>query len=115
MANRLKLIGIGVLLSTALYAGECQIISSPAMEHGDVIGTDAVALSISKIYYDKNKKMKLKSYSDAFLEFNRKAIAYIESDCKKYKIKKIYNYQIHSNVDENYYHFNATYDFSNVN
>lgn len=115
MKNKLKLVGISVLISLSLNANECQIISSPATKNTDVIGTDAVALSISHAYYDENKKMQIKSYSDAFLEFNKKAINYIKDECKKYKIKKIYNYQIHSIIDKNYYHFNATYDFSNVN
>lgn len=115
MKNKFKLIGICLLLTLSLSANECKIISSPAMKDSDVIGTDAIALSISHIYYDKNKKMQLKSYSDAFLEFNKKAIDYIQKDCKKYKIKNIYNFQIHSIIDKNYYHFNATYDFSNVN
>ena len=115
MKNKLKLIGASILLSASLNANGCQIISSPAMKDGDVIGTNAVALSISHIYYDKNKKIQIKSYSDAFMEFNKKAINYINSECKKYKIKKIYNFQIHTIIDKNYYHFNATYDFSNIN
>lgn len=100
MKNKLKLVGIGVLLSLSLNANECQIISSPAIKNTDVIGTDAIALSISHAYYDENKKMQIKSYSDAFLEFNKKAINYIQSDCKKYKIRKIYNFQIHSIIDK---------------
>lgn len=115
MNNKIKLITAGLLLSTMLNANDCPIISSPAMKNSDVIGTDAVALSISQVYYDDNQKMQIKSYTDAFLDFHKKAMDYIKDECKKYKIKKVYNFQIHTNIDKNYYHFNATYDFSNVN
>ena len=59
--------------------------------------------------------MHIKSYSDAFFEFHGKAVKYIEGQCEKYKINTIYNFQIHQLIEENYYHFNATYDFSSVN
>lgn len=99
-------------LALSLNAKDCKIISSPAMNENDVRGTDAVALSISRFYYDKNKKMQIKSYSDAFLEFNRKALKSIKDECKKYKLKSIYNYKIESMIEKNYYHFNAVYDYN---
>jgi len=114
MKIKILLSGIALIYTMGLNATECQIISSPAMNKQDVVGTDAVALSISRFYYDENQKMQIKGYSDAFLEFNGKAIKYIEDQCKEYKIKTIYNYQVHQLIEENYYHFNATYDFSNV-
>lgn len=114
MKKTFLLLIISSLCVLSLNAKTCQIISSPAMNNNDVIGTDAVAMSISKVYFDKNKKIKVKNYSSAFLEFNNKARDYIKKDCKKYKIKKIYNYKINSIIDKDYYHFNATYDFSNV-
>ena len=106
---------IALIYAIGLSAEECKIISSPAMNKQNVVGTDAVALSISRFYYDENKKMKIKSYSDAFLEFHNKAIKYIKGECVKYKIKNIYNFQTHQLLEENHYHFNATYDFSRVN
>lgn len=114
MKKLLKIVGIGVLFSMSLGA-DCKIVSSPATNIKNVAGTDALALSISRVYFDKNKKIQIKSYSSAFIDFNKKAVDYIKKDCKKYKIKNIYNFRIQSNVDKDYYHFNATYDFSKTN
>jgi len=112
MKNKIIIIGISCAFALNLNAAECKIISSPAMDDKNVRGTDAVALSISRFYYDENKKMQLKSYSDAFLEFNGKALKYIKDECKKYKLKSIYNYKVNSIIEERTYHFNATYDFN---
>ena len=111
MKNIARSLILSCALALTVNAQECKIISSPAMNYDDVRGTDAVAMSISKFYYDDNNKMQIKSYTDAFLEFNKKALEYINKDCKKYKLKSIYNYKIESMVQEKMYHFNATFDY----
>ena len=96
-----------------MYVKEnCKIISSPAPSIKDVRGSDSVALSLSKVYYDKNKKMQFRNYSDAYLDFCKQAKEYRKSDCKKYKITKNYNYTVNSVIDNNTYHFNAQWDFN---
>jgi len=112
MKKTIITMSLGLLCTTNIFAKDCKISSSPAQSINDIRGTDAVALSISHVYYDKNKKMQIKSYQDAYLDFYKKAKDYIKKDCKKYKMTKIYNFNINSMIDKNYYHFNATWDFN---
>ncbi len=94
-----------------LSAQTCKIISSAAPDASFVDGVDAVAKSYAKITFDKNSKAHFKTYQKAYIEFFNEAMDYIEDQCKKYKIKTIYNFKIESNVDKDYYYFNAIYDF----
>ncbi|MGB5868520.1 MAG: hypothetical protein WBG69_11670 [Arcobacteraceae bacterium] len=113
MKNKIVLVCLLILISVNVYGQEnCKIISSPAPSINDVRGSDSVAFSLSKVYYDKNKKMQFRTYSDAYIDFVKKAKEYIESDCKKYKITKNYNFTVNSMIDENTYHFNAQWDFN---
>ena len=113
MKSKIVLVCLVIFGCVTVYAQEnCKIISSPASLINDVRGSDSVALSLSKVYYDKNKKMKFRKYSDAYLDFVKKAKNYIEADCKKYKITKNYNFTVNSMIDENTYHFNAQWDFN---
>ena len=108
-------ISVSLLLSsiTLIQAEEvCKIISSPAPSINDVRRTDAVAMSFSKAYYDENKKIQIRSYSNAYIDFFKQVQDYIKKDCKKYKITHNYNFTIHSIVDEHNFHFNAQWDFN---
>ena len=105
-----KILVVTAFLAAFLHA-DCNIISSAAKDLGELRGTDAVALSLSKAYYDDDKKMQIRSYSDAYLDFYKQATDYIQEDCEKYGFKVIYNFKVNHLVDENYYHFNATWDF----
>lgn len=104
-----------VLLFVAVFftlsAQTCKIISSPAPDSNKVDGVDAVAKSYAKITFDKNSKAHFKTYQKAYIEFFNEAMDYLEEQCKKYKIKTIYNFKIESNTDKDYYYFNAIYDF----
>lgn len=105
-----------ILASTTLMSNAgCKIFTSPATKFSELKGSDSVALSISNIYYEKDKKgkkkMKFKSGSEALLEFDGKAREYIQGECKKYNLTTIYNYQIRSTVDEHRYNIYATYDY----
>lgn len=113
MKKKKILFSLLLITSVNLFANDtCKIVSSPAPSANDVRGTDTVAMSLSKVYYDKKKKMQIKSYSDAYLDFNKQVKEYIKKDCKKYKITINYNFKINSMIDENYYHFNAQWDFN---
>lgn len=112
--NLKKTIFCLLILSSTLFAQEkkeCKIFSSPAINFDKVFGTDILRLNISKVYYDKNKKLQVRSFTEAAEDFNRKAKEFIYDECKKYKIKMIYNYTITHSVDENYFNFIAQYDF----
>ncbi len=102
-----------VLLSLfgSLLFAQCKIVSSPATNISDVAGVDAYAMSISKVYYDKQGKIQLKSYQDAYISFFNTVLKAIEDSCAKYGIRNIYNLKIDSKVDKNSYYFSATYDF----
>jgi len=112
MKRKIVLFGISLLCVTNIFAKDCKISSSPAKSIDDIRGTDTVALSISHIYYDKNKKMQLKSYKDAYIDFYTQAENYIKDNCQKANITKVYNFNVNSIIDKNYYHFNATWDFN---
>lgn len=111
MKRKIVFLGVSLLIASTIVAQDCKIISSPAKSIDDVRGTEAVALSLSQIYYE-NKKMKLRSYRDAYLDFYNQAVEYIQKGCKKNKITKIYNFNVNSIVDKDYYHFNATWDYN---
>ncbi len=99
------------LLVVSSLFGECKIITSPAQNLNLVAGADAYAMSVSKFYYDKNGKIQIKAYQDAYIEFFNKILENIQESCKKHHIRNIYNLQIESNVDKDYYYFNALFDF----
>ena len=107
---KLKKLLIPVLLATSLF-GECRVISSPAQNLGLIAGVDGFAMTIPKFYYDANGKMQIKGYQDAYIEFFKSASKYIQTSCKKYNIKNIYNFKIESNVGKDSYFFNALFDF----
>lgn len=99
-----------VLMAASLF-GDCRVISSPAQNLGLIAGVDGFAMTIPKFYYDAGGKMQMKGYQDAYIEFFKKASNYIQTSCKKYNIKNIYNFKIESNVDKDSYYFNALFDF----
>ena len=110
MKTNLKLITLGIFMSAGLTA-DCLIISSPATDLKKIGGVDARAQAISKVYYDEKNKMQIKGYADAYVQFFTTTTKNIQADCKKYNISNIYNFKVESSTDENYYYFNATYDF----
>ena len=106
---------LALALTTLALNAECKIFTSPATDFSTLKGSDSLSLSISNIYYEKDKKgkkkMKFKSGSEAFLEFDGKAKAFIQGECAKYNLTIIYNYRIGSTIDEHRYNFYATYDY----
>ncbi len=107
---KLKKTFIALLAATSLF-GECRVISSPAQNLGLIAGVDGYAMTISRFYYDKDGKMQLKGYQDAYIEFFKNASKYIQTSCNKYNIKNIYNFKIESNVDKDNFYFSALFDF----
>ena len=83
---------LGFTLNT--YAADCVITSSPATNLNKVSGVDARAETISRFSYDENKKMQLKNYPSAYVEFFNNALKGIRADCKKYDITHIYNTRV---------------------
>lgn len=98
---------------SSLVRGEqyCSIISSPAQNTSTVAGVDTIAKTYSRVYYDKDSKLQIKSFHDAYIDFFKDATDYVQEQCKKYKVRHIYNFKVGSNVDKDYYYFYATYDF----
>ena len=104
------------LVFTSLTAqAECKIFTSPATNFKTLKGSSTIALTISSIYYKKDdkgkKKMAFKDAQEALLEFEEKARTYLQNECKTNNYSTIYNYTIHSTVEEHRYNFYATYDF----
>jgi len=112
MKKQIVMLMLCTISGLSLNAKDCKIVSSPSQNINDIRGTDSVSLSISHVYYDENKKMQIKSYSDAYQDFRKQSLDYIKEDCKKYKMTKIYNFKVNSIIDKNYYHFNSSWDFN---
>ncbi len=115
MKKNIAILGLCLVVATSVFAKEevkCKISSSPAPSIEKIRGTDAVSQSISHIYYDKNKKLQVKSYSDAYQSFRKQALDYVKADCKKYNMTEIYNFKVNSFGDKDYYHFNSTWDYN---
>ncbi len=111
MTKKFILSGLLLVSVLNLNAADCSIISSPATNLDKVTGVDARAETISRFFYDENKKMKLKNYPDAYIEFFKNTLTGIKADCKKYNISHIYNLKVTSTLDDNYYYFSVTYDY----
>lgn len=111
----IKRITLALLAAAVTAQAECRILTSPATDFSTLKGSESIALSISTIYYkkDKNgkKKMEFKTGSEALLEFDRKAREYLQDECKKNHLKTIYNFQIKSMSNKDWYHLYATYDY----
>ena len=106
---------LALALTTLALNAECKIFTSPATNFSELKGSDSVSLSISNIYYkkDKNgkKKMEFKLAQKAFMEFDTKAREYIQGMCAKNNLSTIYNYQIRTVGSKDWYNFYATYDY----
>jgi len=107
-----KIIVLTLLLSSLITLNaSCKIMSSPATNLEKVSGVDARAETISRFFYDENQKMTLKNYPAAYVEFFNNTLKSIRADCKKYNIDIIYNFNVTSTLDKNFYYFSATYDY----
>jgi len=106
---------MALALTTLLANAECKIFSSPATDFSKLKGSETVSLTISSIYYEKNKKgrkkMKIKLGNEAILEFNEKARNYLQEQCEKYKWTTIYNYQIKNVPNKDWFNLYVTYDY----
>jgi hypothetical protein len=113
--KHIKTLVLAFVLTSVAAQAECKIFTSPATNFSTLKGSESISLSISQVYYEKNKKgkkkMKFKTGSEALLEFDRKAREYLQKECEKYKLSTIYNYQIRNMSDENWYNFYASYDY----
>ena len=113
--KQLKNIALTLLLTTGLSQAGCKIFTSSATNFSTLKGSETVALSISSIYYEKDKKgrkkMKIKLGKEALLEFDEKARNYIQEECSKNGWKTVYNYQIKSMGTKDWFDLYATYDY----
>lgn len=113
--KHIKQITLALILTSVAAQAECKIFSSPATNFSTLKGSESISLSISSIYYEKNKNgkkmMKIKLGKDALIEFDSKARDYIQEQCKSYGWKKVYNFQIKSMGTKDWFDMYATYDY----
>jgi hypothetical protein len=115
MKNTILKTTLTLALTTVLANAECKIFTSPATDFSTLKGSETVALSISSIYYEKDKKgrkkMKIKLGKEALLDFDGKARTYIQDECKTNGWTKIYNFKIKSMGTKDWFDLYATYDY----
>ncbi len=113
--KKFRNISLAILLSTLTAQANCKIFTSPATNFSKLKGSESIALSISGIYYEKNKqgkkKMKIKLGNEALLEFDKKARDYIQKECKTNGWTTIYNFQIKNMGKKDWFDLYATYDY----
>ncbi|GEM_PF-3509929 len=113
--NTLTKLTMAFATVTLMVQAECKIFTSPATDFSALKGSESIALSISSIYYKEDdkgkKKMEFKLAKDAVIEFDSKAREYLSGFCKDNNLTVIYNYQIKTVADKDWYNFYATYDY----
>lgn len=110
--KHIKTLTLALVLTSVTAQTECKIFTSAATNFSTLKGSSTVALTISSIYYKKDdkvkKKMAFKDGQKALLEFENQAREYLQNECKNNNYSTIYNYTIHSTVEERRYNFYAT-------
>lgn len=98
-------------ISFAVNAEEKSVFiltSQPDYGVANIVTSDSIWQTIPKV---RGKKFKYVSFVDAYREFNNNVKDSIKDNAKKYNFDGVFNLEIKHSVDENAYHFSATFDY----
>ncbi len=84
------------------------LTSQPDYKVANLVTSDALWQTVPKV---QGKKFEFVSFVDAYRTFNNNVRKSIKEDAKKYNFDGVFNLEIKHSVDENAYHFSATFDY----